>query len=449
MKNNLKLIIIIICIIIIIITAILLSLLFLNKEKISNGEEIYYSDQDTHFRNELEKVTSKYDYFDTISCIQKYTNTLKKLDTSTYAEKNNEIIETINIYKEDLYYLLDENYINQYNLTLNNIDSKLSNYYTSLNFQIEIMYVVDSQEEVAIYFAYGNLINEKKNTNEKYGFVVKRNTENLSFTILPYDYMIDKGYEEESILNKDLSNLKNTSIKQNYNNYYKSNAYDDEYISKYYFEQYKENLQFNVAINYNKMDKEYREKKFGTLKNYQEYVNENLQELLKCNLNQYNIEIEDEYNNYICKDQFDNYYIFRESDIGDYTILLDTYTILEQKFEEKYKVSTNQEKIGMNITNFFQMLNIKDYSTAYKCLSTNFKDSNFKTVDSFKRYVKEKLYSYNNIKFVKFSDEISGIYTYYIEISNKEDDKDSKIKMNVIMRLLDNTEYELSFQIID
>ena len=406
MEKKVKLLMIIITIIIVIIIGILIYLL--NTQNANNSisigkEEIYYSDQDTHFRNEVEKVTSKYDFFDTEVCIKKYITSLQKLDKNLYERESSSVNDTINIYKEEL----------------------------------------------AIYFVYGNLISTNNNKIENYGFIVKRDTQNLKFSIIPYDYMIDNGYEETLLESKNLDSIKKYSINENDNNYYTSNAYDDGYISNYYFNMYKENLQFNVENIYNSMEKEYREKRFGTLQNYKEYVTKNYKELLKCNLNQYVTETEDNFTNYICKDQLGNYYIFKETNIGEYTLTLDTYTLKQDKFNEKYKTATNNEKVGMNISEFFQMINAKDYKSAYSVLSSSFKEKNFKNQDSFEQYIRTKLYLYNDINLVNFSDKISGVFTYYIEVSNKENKNDAKIKMNIIMQLLEDTEYQLSFEIID
>lgn len=452
MEKKVKLLMIIITIIIVIIIGILIYLLNTQNgnNSISIGkEEIYYSDQDTHFRNEVEKVTSKYDFFDTEVCIKKYITSLQKLDKNLYERESSSVNDTINIYKEELYNLLDTDYIKQNKLTIQNIDKKLSNYYTNLNFQIRSMYVLDAEEELAIYFVYGNLISTNNNKIENYGFIVKRDTQNLKFSIIPYDYMIDNGYEETLLESKNLDSIKKYSINENDNNYYTSNAYDDGYISNYYFNMYKENLQFNVENIYNSMEKEYREKRFGTLQNYKEYVTKNYKELLKCNLNQYVTETEDNFTNYICKDQLGNYYIFKETNIGEYTLTLDTYTLKQDKFNEKYKTATNNEKVGMNISEIFQMINAKDYKSAYSVLSSSFKEKNFKNQDSFEQYIRTKLYLYNDINLVNFSDKISGVFTYYIEVSNKENKNDAKIKMNIIMQLLEDTEYQLSFEIID
>lgn len=452
MEKKIKRFIVIITIIIIIIVALLLYLIsVLNKEgKLNtNDEEIYLSDQDTHFRTQLEKVTSKYDFFDTITCINKYMDLLQKLDISSYEEQNSTVNDTIGIYKQQLYDLIDKDYIKQYNLTMQNIDNKFSNYYKEIEFNVEKMYVLDAQEDLAIYFVYGNLIDVSDKKSSEYGFIVKRDTKNLAFTILPYDYMLENKYNENEILNKNLDKIKNTTIEAKDTNLYTSNAYDNEYISEYYFNVYKTNLETNVDAIYNKLDKEYREKRFVNLQNYKNYVASNIATLQKCNINQYSVEEKEEYTNYICMDQFDNYYIFKETNIGEYTLTLDTYTLEQEKFNEKYEKATNNEKVAMNITKFFQMINMKDYKSAYSLLSSGFKNRNFTTQEKFEQYIKSKFYNYNDVNLVNFSDKISGVFTYYIELSNKEKEESPKIKMNIIMELLEGSNYQLSFEIVD
>lgn len=451
MEKKIKYLMLLVVIIIIILIIILVLLKKLEKKENLNSidDEIYYSGEDIHFRSNIEKVTSKYEYFDTITCVEKYINTLNSLNTANYDENRNEVKETIEIYKENFYDLLDSKYKKQYNLTIENLDSKFSKYYKNLYFNVESMYVLDSEEEVAVYFVYGNLVDKDSKKTEEYGFVITRNTQNLTFSVLPYDYMKDKGYEEDKLGTLDLTELKGITVEQNEGNGYTSNAYDDEYISNYYFKVYKENLQYNTKGIYSKLSEEYKQKRFATLNEYEKYINSNFSELVKCNLNQYNmVENEDE-TKYICKDQFNNYYIFDEKNVGEYTILLDSYTTLDNEYAEKYNKATNEEKVSMNISKFFQMINCKDYNAAYKLLGENYKNNAFKTQSDFEKFIKSNLYSYNSVTLLSYSDKISGVYTYTVEIANMENRSDKIIKMNIVMELKEGTEFELSFQIID
>ena len=94
------------------------------------------------------------------------------------------------------------------------------------------------------------------------------------------------------------------------------------------------------------------------------------------------------------------------------------------------------------------MINSKDYKSAYKVLAQSFKNNYFRTQESFEKFMKETFYSYNKPVYMNFSSDISGIYTYHIEVLNKENTKDDTIKMNVIMQLLEGTNYQISFEII-
>ena len=117
MEKKIKYLIVFVFIMILILIGILICVKFLTNEKNinsinnTNEEEKYSSDQDTYFRNDIEKITSKYEYFDTIACIQKYLDLLNKINISNYEGNRNEIGETIKLYKEDLYNMLDNKYM--------------------------------------------------------------------------------------------------------------------------------------------------------------------------------------------------------------------------------------------------------------------------------------------------------------------------------------------------
>ena len=57
------------------------------------------------------------------------------------------------------------------------------------------------------------------------------------------------------------------------------------------------------------------------------------------------------YTEYTCMDQFENYYIFRENKVMDYSIILDNYTIPTEEFIEKYNSVNEQKKVVLNIQN--------------------------------------------------------------------------------------------------
>ena len=103
----------------------------------------------------------------------------------------------------------------------------------------------------------------------------------------------------------------------------------------------------------------------------------------------------------------------------------------------------------MNLDKFFQMLNANDYSSAYAVLSDEFKAKYFKTEDSFEAFVKQYMYVHANTTYMNYSDEISGVYTYYVELTDKANEKNPKKKMNIVMKLLEGTDFKISFEVIN
>ena len=450
MGKNLKIAIITI-VLIIIILAVIVMILLMQKSNQQYQEEPTESVEVT-YRDKLIKVDSKFEFFDTYTCIQKYFITLSKLNKNQYNNDDinvteNSLQETFETYKEDLYSMLDEDYTKIFNISLDSIDKTFSKYYENVKFEINNMYVVDTENEMTIYVVYGDLIYTDKNKIEPYGLIVKRDTANLRFSIYPYEYMTQNKYTEDNIENMKLNITIQKELKSKEYNDYKSGAYTDEYVCTYYFEKYKTQLNNDVESLYNSLDKQYREKRFGTLEEYKNYVKNNKEDLLSSTLAGYGYNELENYGQYICKDQYNNIYFFKQELINQYTLTLDTYTLEQPKFNETYNASTNQEKIIMNINKFFEMINTKDYKAAYETLSTNYKETYFKTQSDFENYIKQKLFSHNEVKYNTFSDKISGIFIYNVTVLDKSSDR--KIEMNFAIELLQSIEYKLSFEVIE
>ena len=132
---------------------------------------------DITYHHKIEKANTAQEFFDTEKCIDKYLRTLERLNRSIYLNLdensvNNKLTDT----KEEVYSMLDEEYIFKYNLTIDNMDERFSYFYNTLEFLTENVYVLDDEKaHESIYFVYGNLVNASKNTIQQYGFIVRRN----------------------------------------------------------------------------------------------------------------------------------------------------------------------------------------------------------------------------------------------------------------------------------
>lgn len=250
----------------------------------------------------------------------------------------------------------------------------------------------------------------------------------------------NSGIVDEPIL----PNTKYNGTKQKYecNEFEILNVSTGDLLSTY-FNKYKDDIFADLEKAYNTLDEEYRLKKFGSIDNYKTYLQERYQEIALSKIVSYKIgDKNDEYTQYVCIDNNGNYYIFKETAIMQYTVMLDAYTIDLPKFLEKYNNGTAQQKVALNIEKFVQAINDKSYNYAYNCLADSFKNNYFRTQEEFETYVKSNFYESNTITYNSFETQ-GELYTYSVTITNKETNE-QKTK-TFIMQLGEGTEFVLSF----
>ena len=440
MGNKLVKIMIILLIFIIIIAGIIISIIVLNKDEnlFTQNSNIGDAGEVVNYKElKLHDVTEKIEYYTVKNCINSYIKALNK-ESGTYyiADQYDEKIQ-----KEYIYNLFSDSYINNKKITKENVLNNVKLYDENLIFTPLKMKVLEN-ENSNVYVAYGIVQNLQNKYIEDLYIIVSLDLKNKTYQIEPIDELYN-SIEDIVIENN------NVIIKNNGFNSYITQKISNEFLCSEYLTLYKNLSLSKPEVIYNLMSNEYRNKRFGSLENFKNYIEENRKEIEKIKLSQYAVTNYDNYTEYIAKDQYENLYIFKETEFMYFTISLDTYTLEQEKFNTEYSKATNNNKVKMNIDKLFQMINAKDYNAAYEMLDANFKNTNFKTVQSFEQYMKSKLYRYNDISFIKFSDEISGVYTYSIEITNREDEFSQKIKMNIVMQLLENTNYKYSFEIVN
>ena len=145
-------------------------------------------------------------------------------------------------------------------------------------------------------------------------------------------------------------------------------------------------------------------------------------------------------------DKQGNYYILNETAMMQYSILLDTYTTISEEFKKKYDEGKEQVKVGMNTEKIIQALNLKDYKYIYNKLDNQFKNNNFDTLEKFKDYMQQHYpdtydVQYSNIEI----DDKSQIYMQPITLISKQTDQE--INNTIIMKLNDNYDFVMSFNI--
>lgn len=363
----------------------------------------------------------------------------------SYAENDN---------AEAVYNILNAQYIQNNDINETNVleKTRLKNFST---YRIEEIYELVGIE----YFSY--YVKADLNENKEY-FNVNWDTQTKSYDLLLIN-------EEE--FNEDINAITGTIAEENkierneYNSIpYKYLSTDQDVMEQYFLDYIKLSIE-NPIKAYELLDTDYKNKKFGDINNFQQYIQnntslkeiynakvrnmedfDNYQEYMASRKNvgikKYNKEDLDNYTQYIIIDTYGNYYIFRVTAPMQYTVILDTYTIDLPEFIEKYNSGGEQQKVALNIDKFIQAINNKDYKYAYNCLADSYKNNYFRTQEEFENYAKQNFYNSSDIEYKEFETK-GDVYTYSVILTNKETDEQTN--KTFIMQLGEGTEFVMSF----
>lgn len=362
-----------------------------------------------------------------------------------------------NLYQnyEYVYNMLDENYIKNNNINKENVFSKINIFnidnlgdyqadMMKISFNVDDVYCIEKSANITIYFVYGNIVDKIKNQNEQYNLMVEMDSKNQTFYILPQEYMEENNYIDSTKIVE--CNISIDEIKENDYNTFQFNNIDDITIMNRYLSKYQNLIVDNLEKSYDFLDEEYKKVKFNNYSMYKKYVEDNMKDILSITIVKYKINEKEDSNEYIFIDQFDNYYVLKENAIMDYKIMLDTYTLATQEFIDQYESGNIQTKIGMNVDKIIRALNIHDYNYIYNKLDDNFKNNNFDTIEKFEEYMKTNYPDRYNVQYYKFKEEL-GVYEQSIDLIPKDNSNIEETSMNIIMKLKENTDFVMSFNI--
>ena len=253
--------------------------------------------------------------------------------------------------------------------------------------------------------------------------------------------MKEKGYDKYNIGQK--VTLENIQITRNDYNQKEIVTKTDSELSSELMDDFNILLISDKREAYDKLNAQYKKQKFSDYTKFEEFLSN---KKYIPTINQYRVYSKDDYTDYICTDQYNNYYIFRvQGGVMRYTVFLDNYTVELESFKENYDKSNDSGKIAIQTGKFKQMLNLKDYNVIYSTLNEKFKDNNFKTVSDLKKYLDEKIYNINSIEI----QEIAQKDDYYVcngVIKNQQNQNEQK-NIVIAIKLISSNEFELSFSI--
>lgn len=464
MNKTIRKIIICIAIILFVIIIILIFGILNNNKKFQSDyepQEVSEEDYKEEYNSKFRKCDITSNYFIVKNIINKYNSYRNKLLTTgdkiaVYRQATNE--EALKKYKEEqaekevriaedyIYNILSSEYLKENNMSKDDIKEEFG-----LNKQLDIviknMYMMENSQTISTYFIDGMNIDNSEEKKEDFFIAVSLDINSYTFCIYPEEYCRKKGYNRIIEGAETINNLEKIEDKK-YNKYdYIYNIPDGDIVKEYFYN-YKYSMMYDIENAYNMLNIAYRNKRFGGIENFKNYVDENHEVLSNNIISKYQTLGNKEYKKYICLDEKNNYYIFNQDSIGEYDLCLDTYTIETEDFLEKYNSADEYKKSGMNSEKFFEAINMKDYSYIYKHLADEFKNMNFQNEAKLKKYLEDNLFIYNKRQYINYEKE-ADLIVLNVKVSDNYSNNanNSEKNMTIVMKLENGTDYTMSFSL--
>ena len=424
--------------------------MILKLKKINNDISPNENVSNTEIKNSIERVTIKNDFFTVKNVINQYFLALcelNKTEEDILIFEQDEGMENLNAtiekeketVKKRIYSFFDENSIKEMALTTNNLQEKLGNY-KDIEILIENMYVREITETLKFYYISGQIVEKDSLEKEKFNLVLALDDNNLTFNIYTYEYA-NKHQFDKTEVKIDITEIENRI----YNKYNYEYINDEEYAKELLKSYTKSVMYDNIDYLYEKLDEEYKTNKFNGISEYEKYIEENRRNIITATLQSYKYNVYEDYVQYICIDQNENYYIFNENAVMNYNLILDLYTVDLPEFIEQYNTATSEEKVVLNVQKIEEALKDKDYEYLYNKLDTTFRSSRYPTEDDFQKYIQNNISKENTIEFVELIQD-GEIYIYKAKIKRDGENMQDK-NFNIIMKLEDEMNFVYSFNI--
>ena len=444
--KKIKILILIFILLVLLIFGILIYINYIEKRELTNinsegdiGAEISY---DT---SKVEKVTDESRFFSVETCVQQYLDEINNNNDKYFGfNENNEYArivdeETINKNRLDL---LSAKFVENNNITINNLNEKIQTLNQKVVFDaLKMRYI--RGEKVENYIVYGIISSINNEYLDELYIIVNVDRNEQTFSIEPVKLSSDNETIDEIELEYN-----STEIQRNNNNAYTNRQMTYEDISKEYFSKFKRIIQIRPNLIYNYLQEDYRIQRFGDLESFENYVETNLEEITGVQIQKYAVNNYENYTEFVCMDQYENVYIFHETEPMEFTLMLDSYTIISDNFKETYDSSGEQYKIAMNIDKWMQMLNNRDYTHAYEVLDETFRNNNWGSEEAFEQYMRENVPLHYDVEYKTYSSE-NATYVQRIDLTDITGKTGETISLNIIMQLKDNYNFVMSFEIVE
>lgn len=157
---------------------------------------------------------------------------------------------------------------------------------------------------------------------------IKKNYKLIIVCIILIIIVVLYLFKDKVLFDKDNNYSVSDNIIKYNSNQYMPVMVTEEDIIKIYFNEYKNNILFNKEVAFKSLNKDYREKRFGTYDKYVDYLNNNMGDsTYSAYVVKYNVNSIGGKKVYGCEDSSGYKYIFKENSIMNYEVYLDDYTV--------------------------------------------------------------------------------------------------------------------------
>lgn len=415
-----------------------------NEENIPIANEVEAPNQEQG--KTLTPVENREDYYTVKDSIGKYYSYYSILFNAGnyYATEDEQIItQAEKDNAQILYNMLDAEYITAKGITADNLKSNLTEI-GQVTPYINNMYIIPETNNIDTYVVEGKIKETIEDAGQDFEVIVKLDTMNKTFSVMPQEYVIEKYGNIVEEQNLDINAEQN--IAQNTNNTYTEREITEETYLKDLFAEIRNELLNDYEAAYNHLDEEYRTQKFATLEEFRNFASGKAEEYRTMALAQYQVTEEDGYTQYLLVDQNGKYYIVNETAVMKYTTLLDTYTVDLPQFIERYNTSNNAERAGLNLQKVVDAMNNGDYEYIYNKLDETFRANNFPTLESFEQYIQNNLYTSANVEFSNYQNS-GELHIFDATFTDKSNENSNAITKTFIVKLLEGTDFVMSFNV--
>lgn len=352
------------------------------------------------------------------------------------------IQKTIEYSKKSVFHQLGSKYIQEFEITEENIKTK----FEDINFQniiIDEMYVTNETDGIYTYLVKGSIIEKNKNIKEVSIMIIVDRFQNC-FSIYPQNYMEQNNYYNKMLGENIEISENNIKIEKNQYNTFSINSISKETKASDLFNDFKRRIKYNFKNSSKIINDEYTSIRFDNEQEIIEYLGNISKDIHKNKLDSYSVKENGGNKDYLFKDINGNYYIFKETAPFQYTVMLDNYTIPTEEFVEEYNKSSDAEKVVLNIKRFFMGIDDKNYGFSYSVLAESFKNSKYQTKNDFVNYAKQNFFEENKIEYISYEKE-NGLYIYKIKLTDATGNSSEEKEFNIILKLNNGTDFEMSF----